>query len=162
MASASLGRLSPQRGHTLIEMLVVVAIFGIVAMVGLPHVDTRREEINSASQQLVADLRLARARSITSGERYALAPLGADRYEIQRLTRNAAGQWGKESVVRTVRLPEHIRIEFGPLLADRVEFNTRGMMVSSSQPLVPVVSDVLHSVDRHLAIWPSGQIYLEN
>lgn len=155
-------RLRASDGYSLIELLVGVAIFSIVASAGLPHVDTRRESINTSVQFLISDLRLARARAITSGSRHALAFTTSNTYELHRLALNAGGVWELELVVKTVELPENIEIVVPDTPADRIEFNTRGMMVSSPQPLLPAISDVQHGSKHHLAVWPSGQIYQED
>jgi prepilin-type N-terminal cleavage/methylation domain-containing protein len=155
-------RLATGGGYTLIELLVGISIFSIVALVGLPHVDTRREGINMAVQHLIADLRLARARAITSGTRHAIAFTGSHAYELQRLAMNAAGTWELDQVVKTVQLADGIKAFVPDTPDERVEFNTRGMMISSPQPLLPVLADEHHQVERRLAVWPSGQIYQED
>ena len=48
-----------------------------------------------------------------------------------------------------------------PEEVERLEFNTRGMMISATGPVRPTVSDLARLVNRQLAIWPSGQIYVE-
>jgi len=155
-------RLRASGGYSLIELLVGVAIFSIVASAGLPHVDTRREGINTSVQSLVADLRLARARAITSGSRHAVAFTTSNTYELHRLELNDAGVWELEVIVKTVELPENIEVVVPDTPADRIEFNTRGMMVSSPQPMLPAILDLQHRVKHHLAVWPSGQIYQED
>ncbi len=154
-------------GYTLIELLVGIAIFSVIALAGLPHVDTRRESLNTSIQQVLSDMRYARARSITSGEHFAVEWTGANSYEVQRLT-EVAGLWQVDSVIRTVDLPSYIQFDLGASATgptgaaiDRIEFNTRGMMISSNQPLWPVMTDSLRGNAHQLAIWPSGQIYRE-
>jgi len=162
MKREAAGRLRASGGYSLIELLVGVAIFSIIASAGLPHVDTRREGINTSVQSVIADLRLARARAITSGSRHALAFKNSNTYELHRLALSAGGAWELEVVVKTVELPGNIRVVVPDTPADRIEFNTRGMMVSSPQPLLPAVLDLQHRVKHHLAVWPSGQIYQED
>lgn len=154
-------RLESTRGYSLIELLVAMSIFGIVALAGLPHIDRQREDINTSVQRVMADMRFARARSITSGEHYAIAWTGPNQYEVQRMIQNSAGEWELDRVERTVVLPEHIEFSVPDESVERFEFNTRGMLVSSTQPLSPVVSDVVRDVDRKFSVWPSGQIFME-
>jgi len=151
----------------LIELLVGLAIFGVIALAGLPHIDTRRESLNTSIQQVMSDMRYARARSITSGEHFAVEWTGASSYEVQRLT-EVGGVWQVDSVIRTVNLPTFVQFSLDGaatgatgVAIDRIEFNTRGMMISSVQPLRPVMTDSIRGNAQQLAIWPSGQIYRE-
>lgn len=157
---------SPRRpfpaGYSLVELLVAISIFGVVTLVGLPHIDTRREDINTSIQRVVADMRYARGRAITSGEHYAMEWTGASSYEVQRMRLDPGGNWELDHVERTVELPEHISFTLGDDGVDRLEFNTRGMMISSTKPLFPVISDLDRRVDHRFSIWPSGQIYVED
>ncbi len=162
MISESTRILRSTCGYSLIELLVGISIFGIVALAGLPHIDTRREGINTAVQQVVSDLRWARARSITSGDHYAVALQGSRSYQVQRLTLTTDGDWQVTSVVKTVQLPSQIKFYFVEVVPERVEFNTRGMMISHNEPLWPVIADLQHKVEHRLTVWPSGQIYVED
>jgi prepilin-type N-terminal cleavage/methylation domain-containing protein len=161
MTYNSTRRLAGAAGYSLIELLVAMSIFGIIALAGLPHIDRRREDLNTSVQRVMADMRFARARSITSGEHYAIEWTGANQYELQRLVVNSAGEWELDRVERTVVLPEHIEFTLPEEADERFEFNTRGMMVSSTQPLWPTLSDVIRDVDRTFSVWPSGQIFME-
>ncbi len=149
-------------GFTLIELLVAVSIFGVVAIAGLPHINTGREDINTSVQRIMSDMRYARGRAITSGEHYAVEWTSANTYQIQRMIQDGTGgPWVVDDVERSIQLPTHVAFDLGDEGVERLEFNTRGMMVSSDQPLRPVVADRHHLVERHLSIWPSGQIFVE-
>ncbi len=156
-------RVEDSAGFSLIELLVAVSIFGVLALAGLPHVDRRREDLNTSVQRVLADVRFARSRSITSGEHYAVKWTSTHGYEVQRLSLNPAGEWVTDRVERTVLLPDSIAfsIDAGAGGVDRLEFNTRGMLISSPKPLWPVMSDLVHDVSRTFSVWPSGQIYME-
>ncbi len=158
-------RVESSAGFTLVELLIGVSIFAVLALAGLPHVDRRREDLNTSVQRVVADMRFARSRSITSGEHYAVKWTGAHAYEVQRLFMNSAGEWELDRVERTVLLPDYISFSLGESEGaggvDLLEFNTRGMLISSPEPLWPVMSDLLHDVERTFSVWPSGQIYME-
>jgi prepilin-type N-terminal cleavage/methylation domain-containing protein len=151
-----------ETGYSLIEVLVAVSIFGVVALAGLPHLDRGREDINTSIQRVVADMRYARGRAITSGEHYAVEWTGANTYEVQRMRLGGLGTWEVDRVERSVELPGHISFALHEDGVERLEFNTRGMMIASTKPLWPVISDLDHHVDRRLSIWPSGQIYVED
>ncbi len=154
-------RLRGTAGYTLVELMAMVSILGIVALAGLPHVDNRREDINTSIQQVLSDMRYARARSITTGEHFALEWVGASRYKVLRLV-EVGGSWQVDKVIRNVKLPSNIQVVgIGALADDRFEFNTRGMMISSTSPVWPIVVDTIHGNAHLLSVWPSGQIYRE-
>ena len=151
-----------EAGYSLIDVMVAVSIFAVVALAGLPHLDRSREDINTSIQRVVADMRYARGRAITSGEHYAVEWTGANIYEVQRMRLGGLGTWEVDRVERSVELPEHISFALDEDGVERLEFNTRGMMIASTKPLWPVISDLDHHVDHRLSIWPSGQIYVED
>jgi len=91
-----------------LELVVAAGIFGVLAAAGLPHIDTRRQDLNTSVERTVVDLRFARARAITTGDHYAVAFNGAGSYEVQRLEL-VGGTWTVAEVVRTVDLPSHIQ-----------------------------------------------------
>src|SRR6266581_3856135 len=93
-------RLRCRAGYTLVELLTAVAIFGILAAAGLPHIDTGRQDINSAAKQVIADYRWARTRAITSGVHYTVTWSGSNAYQVQRLKQNADTTWSLDQVVK--------------------------------------------------------------
>jgi prepilin-type N-terminal cleavage/methylation domain-containing protein len=152
-------RLANQRGYTMIEALVTMAIAGVLIGSALPHVDTRREAVNTAVNAVIADLRYARARSITTGTHHALELTDSGTYEVQRLIQDASGTWEVDSVAKTNAFPKHVTLQLsqpGPL-----EFNTRGMMISSTGTLTLSFTDTRFGATHQVSIWPSGQIYYE-
>jgi prepilin-type N-terminal cleavage/methylation domain-containing protein len=159
MACRYAERLNSQAGYSVLELLVAAGIFGVLAAAGLPHVDTRRQDLDTSVGRTVADLRFARSRAITSGDHYAVQFNGADSYEVQRLEL-VGGTWTVDEVVKTVELPPHIEWLAGGV--STIEFNTRGMMISANAPVWPSVWDTLHNHGRQVSIWPSGQIYVED
>lgn len=161
MASEHAQRLVADEGFSLLELLVAMTIFGVLAVAGLPHIDTRRQDLTTSVNRTVADLRFARGKAITTGDHYAVAFAGASGYEIRRL-QLVGGAWVPSAVVKTVALPSHIEFLGASMGPTSIEFNTRGMVVSSSAPLWPTMWDTLHGHGHQLSIWPSGQIYAED
>ncbi len=159
MARGFARRLASQRGYSLLELLVAAGIFGVLAAAGLPHIDTRRQDLNTSVTRTVADLRFARGRAITTGDHFAVEFDGANGYQIQRLEL-VAGAWVPRDVVKTVVLPSHIEFHAGD--SARVEFNTRGMVISANAPSWPTMWDTMHNHGHQISIWPSGQVYAEN
>jgi prepilin-type N-terminal cleavage/methylation domain-containing protein len=153
------GHLRGQSGYSLIELLVAIGIFGLLAALGLPHLDTRRQDIQTVTKQVIADYRWARNRAITSGVHFAVEWTSTNSYEIQRMKEVAGGAWAKDVVVKRVTLPTYINtVWYWP---SKQEFNTRGMMVTTTYALWQLLWDSNYNGWHMLSIWPSGQIYEE-
>jgi hypothetical protein len=148
-------RLACAAGTTIVELMMTVVLIGVLVGTTLPHLDTRRESINRAARSIVGDLRFARARAITSGTHYAFDLVDSRTYRVQRM-RNDGTTWVADSTLREVNLPENLELTLDG--ASILEFNTRGMMISTS--LAPTLSlhDTKFDAGRTLSIWPSGQI----
>lgn len=158
MTGDSTKRLVNQSGYSLVELLTTVAIFGVLVASAIPHIDTRRENINTSVKQVVADYRWARSRAITSGKHFSIRWIDSQNYQVQRHEQGASGDWPVESVVRTASLPSNISFDVWPTTN---EFNTRGMMVDPNYALWSLFSDSEFDTYRLISIWPSGQIYAE-
>lgn len=160
MTGRSARHLGGQGGYSLIELLVAVGIFGLLAALGLPHLDTRRQDIQTATKQVIADYRWARTRAITSGAHFAVEWTSTNSYEVQRMKQGVDGAWSKESTAKSVTLPAYINTTwYWPAVQ---EFNTRGMMITTTYPLYQLLWDSNYSGWHMLSLWPSGQIYEEN
>ena len=153
--------LAQAHGYSLVELMTVMALFGVLAASGLPHVDPRRQDVNQTLAQLIGDLRFARGRAITSGEHYAVKVDAAGSYEVRRLTQDASGTWVLDEVAKTVALPTWVELQL-PEDVDEVEFNTRGMVVIPSENFEIHVKDTLYGAEHVIFVWPSGQIYHES
>jgi prepilin-type N-terminal cleavage/methylation domain-containing protein len=158
MTSERIERLRSRAGYTVSELLVAVAIFAVLAAAGLPHIDTRRQDIQNTTQQVVSDYRWARSRAITGGVHFALKWTSQSTYQIQRLKQEGTA-WTLDQVVKQVTLPSWISCDYGAV--SLVEFNTRGMMIASPTKLSQRLIDSKFSTERQLAVWPSGQAYAE-
>jgi len=137
------------------ELMMTVVLIGVLIGAAIPHLDTRRESINGAVHSVVGDLRFTRARAITSGTHYAFDVPDPHTYRVQRMT-NDGTAWVADSVSREVSLPEHVELILEG--ADALEFNTRGMMISTEVTSTLSLHDKRFGAVRTLFIWPSGQI----
>ena len=154
MTSERAQRLRSRAGYSLIELLTAVGIFGVLAAAGLPHVDTRRQDIQTVTQQVLSDYRWTRTRAITSGVHFALTwASDGTSYTVQRLKQSGT-TWSLDQVVKTVTLPTTVSHWGWP---DSIEFNTRGMMISTTSATWHGVFDYNYGAYRLIAIWPSGQ-----
>jgi prepilin-type N-terminal cleavage/methylation domain-containing protein len=155
MTSERIERLRNSAGYTISELLVAVAIFAVLAASGLPHIDTRRHDLQSTTQQLISDYRWARSRAITSGVHFALKWTSQNAYQIQRLEQ-VGTDWTLDEVVKQVTLPAWIRCDYGAVSS--LEFNTRGMMISTASTNFQDLEDTKFNTERRIAVWPSGQV----
>lgn len=158
---ALLARAAGGRGFGLIELLAVVALSTILFATALPHLDSRRWDIDSALRRVAADVRWTRARALGSGTHFALRVIGTNSYQIERL-QLVADNWQVAAVVRRTTLPQTVAIvDFTPQV---VEFDTRGAVAFPSgttpAPWTPHLVDETFSSDRAFAIWPSGQFHV--
>ena len=145
-------RLRSCAGYTLTELLTGVAIFAVLAAAGITHIDTGRQDLNSAAQQVISDYRWARTRAITSGVHYTVQWTGSTAYQVQRLKQNADGTWSLDQVVKQVALPSTVMRSGSP---DTIEFNTRGLVVAATTMSTQTLAS--YGGSRPIAIWPSGQ-----
>jgi prepilin-type N-terminal cleavage/methylation domain-containing protein len=157
MTSEQIERLHSHSGYTIIELLVAVAIFVVLASAGLPHIDTRRQDIGNMTKQVISDYRWTRVRAITGGVHFAFAWTGTGSYEIRRL-KQVGTNWTLDSVIKSVTLPATIT-RSGSAESDVVEFNTRGMVVSTENIVWQRLRDSMGGTTswREVRIWPSGQ-----
>ena len=155
----TIARRRGQGGYSLIELLVAVGIFGLLAALGLPHLDTRRQDIQTVTKGVIADYRWARNRAITSGVHFAVEWTSSNSYEVQRMKEGAGGTWSKDVAVKRVTLPTYINTAW--YWPARQEFNTRGMMVTTNYALWQLFWDSNYYGWHMISVWPSGQIYEE-
>jgi prepilin-type N-terminal cleavage/methylation domain-containing protein len=146
-----------ESGHTLLELITVMALIGILAAAAAPFTDSRRQDINTAVNVFVANVRQARARAITSGTHVEFNWLGSGKYEIRPLDETSSSWVAASAATRVGEVPQTVDIA---METTTFEFDTWGMMLSSDEPVDVDFSDV-YGANHRVSIWPSGQVYYE-
>ncbi len=121
------GRRATCAGLTVLEVLVVAALLGLLLALVLPRIDPRPLDLLADARELVANVKVARARAISRTTRYQVVVTGPTAYEVRRAE---GGLWTAE---RTVTLRPRVQFEAGPTCA---EFDSRGRLVNT--PTCPV------------------------
>jgi len=161
------GCLGSFRGYSLVEVVVAIAVFGIVARTAIPHFDARRMRVIAAQQLVAANLRLARARAITKSVHYRVDFTTASQMAMTPMVQNALdGTWAPDtSNSQAVALPGNTQFAAGsqciapctPVIGTSIEFNSRGVAVNlAAKAQITLLDDFGKS--KALEAWPSGQI----
>ncbi len=144
-------------GYTLIEVMTVIGIVGILLAAALPHLDPRRQDLETILQTMMGDLRVTRAKAISSGVHFSFHRVDEHHYELRRHLQ-AGTDWPVESIIKTTTLPSSVSLFTWP---DAFEFNTRGMLVTPSTPAFGFIGDYSTTVWHEVLVWPSGQVYAD-
>lgn len=153
-----------EAGLTLLELFVSLAIIGTLGLVAMPNLSNNSLKLDSAVQQFVGELRMARAGASSRGAhfRVTLAPAS---YTIQRLQdADANGVWEPDTGFPTgsMDLPAHISLSVTS--GDGIiEFTSRGLVVPRPGDGVAEIeritlSDTVHGLAEQVEVWPSGQV----
>src|SRR5581483_620710 len=124
--------LSAQRGMSLIELLVTVGILSIMIAVAVPRLNSSVLNLPVAEQNLIGDIRLARAYATTRGVHYRVS-INATSYTVERLQdADGDGVWEPDSrfPAQTVELPHDVSVSEGA--GSVIEFTTRGLLADQA------------------------------
>jgi Tfp pilus assembly protein FimT len=147
---------------SLVELLVAIGILGLLVALALPRLSNRQLELSAATQDLVSNLRIARANATSRGAHY-LVTFSSNSYSIQRLQDDDDdGTWEPKGPPSQVDLPDGISltVQDGDGV---VEFNTRGLIEPNAGGSVAEIerltlTDSRDGRTQQVEVWPSGQV----
>jgi prepilin-type N-terminal cleavage/methylation domain-containing protein len=143
-------------GYTLMEVLVVLAVMGILGRIAVPQLRAQRMQLGVAQRLVVAQLRLARTNAITKGVHFRIEFSQPAQLSVQRM-QLVSGVWQVDtSSVQTITLPQVTQVS-PSVVGTRVEFNTRGFAVNLTQARQIDLTDTFGAT-KSLQAWPSGQV----
>lgn len=154
--------LDSEHGLSLVELLVAIGILGLLVALAVPRLNSRQLDLSTAAQDLVGNLRIARANATGRGAHYR-ATFSSDSYSIQRLQDDDDdGVWDPDGSPSQVDLPDGISltVQDGDGV---VEFNTRGLIEPNPGDAVAEIerltlTDSQDGRTQQVEVWPSGQV----
>jgi prepilin-type N-terminal cleavage/methylation domain-containing protein len=147
------------RGYTMIEVVMTMAIVGIIAAIARPHFDARRLQIVTAQRMVIANLRLARTNAITKNVHFQVTFPASQQLRVSRMIETPAGSgtWLVDSTnVQTIPLPPVTQVASGVVGAS-FEFNSRGFPLNLNAVRQIDLQDT-YGATKSLQLWPSGQV----
>jgi Tfp pilus assembly protein FimT len=146
------------RGTSLLEVAVVVSILGISTSVAVSRLNSGTRHIDSAHQELAANLRLCRAQAVAGGFHCQVAVTSATSYRVERMLPPEApnGPWTADvSNSRAVTLPVGVTLSQA---SGAFEFDTRGSLVNLAARTPVTLTDAGYNRQKEVVLWPSGQV----
>jgi Tfp pilus assembly protein FimT len=146
------------RGTSMLEVAVVVAILGVSTSIAVSRLNAGTRHIDSAYQELVANLRLCRAQAVASGFHCRVEVTSSTGYRVERMLppESPNGRWTADaSTSRAVVFPVGVTLsqESGAF-----EFDTRGSFVSLAARTPLILTDAAYNREKSFVLWPSGQV----
>jgi prepilin-type N-terminal cleavage/methylation domain-containing protein len=149
-------RRGPQRGYSILELLVVSVIVSIAAAAAMPRREQGLFALHNAQSGLVADMRMTRSSAIAQGVHFRLAIADSRNYTIHRMLESGGGWVEDGDPVVERELPPTVSFSGG--VGEGYEFNTRGFLVDPNFLQTLTLVDSATGGYRTVDVWPSGQV----
>lgn len=142
-------------GFSLLEIIVGIGIMLVLLGTAVSYIRPSIYDLESATGELLSNLRISRSRAIGRGVRYRFTIPSDSTYRVERL-QEVAGAWVPDGTeTRVVALPATVRVTNG--VAATVEINTRGLLVQPVDLLLVTLESASNGQTRTVEVWPSGQ-----
>jgi len=135
-------KIKQAKGFSLIELIIVIAILGIVSAIAAPNFNKYRQNTNlrEAARDLASDISLYRQRAVADNVSYRITfNQAANNYTVQRKTTSGSGAYA-DLVPAVTKSPSNI--SSGVIISDLthlpnqwVTFEPRGTMSAGSLTL---------------------------
>lgn len=143
-------------GFTVLELIVTMSLITILMAVAMPRAPHSSLTLWNSNEQLLGDLRRARADALTRGDHFVLEITGASSYRERRMQLVGLEWLPVDPPIRGRDLPEGITFTAG--VGMRFEFNTRGLLVIPDAAGNLQLHDAHSGHNRGITVWPSGQV----
>jgi prepilin-type N-terminal cleavage/methylation domain-containing protein len=148
--------LATERGFSALEMLVSIAIMGVLAATAISTTKSARIQVANAQTDLIGRLRVARMKAITSVSHYSVSVTAANQFKVYGMTFDGT-RWNLNSTpAYTVSLPNQVTFATTSV-GTRIEFNSRGLLVTPTSLTQLDLKDAFGQT-RSVQTWPSGQV----
>lgn len=147
-----------ERGTTVLEIAIVVVVLGLVLALALPYLTPRPMNLRADTNDLVANLRLARDLAISRTTHYRVRVLDCSSYALERGVQRPGGQAWEFQEERRVSLRQNVRFYGPPCEGPAVEFDSRGRVVRPAPGAAFVLQDPSRREERTVTVSPVGGV----
>jgi len=129
------------KGFTLVELLVIIAILGVITMIALPDVVGTilpAYRLKGATSDIMTDMRYARMRAASLNKEYRITfTVGSEEYQIEQGNLSSGStSWTQEGIVRSFADTDnsyyHTGIDIVSVTSNPVYFKPTGTMTATT------------------------------
>jgi prepilin-type N-terminal cleavage/methylation domain-containing protein len=144
------------RGYSLIEVIVAMAVIGVLARTAITSFNPKSMQLETAQLQVIAQLRLARMSAISQDTHYSVTLTTANEIKVFAMTYDGTTWQAKSTPAKTITLPSATSFKTSSA-GSTFEFNSRGITIGLNAVKQIDLTDVFNAT-KSLQVWPSGQI----